>query len=212
MREASAIEPLPDKAAFRRRMEQVRADLSESLRAQQSAFVCRMAADRLEVLRRRKGQPLVLLGYLPYRGELDLRPLLQDCRRHGDIVLAPRIDKTSRRMRLLEIRRAQDEVPGSWGIPEPAADLPEWPENRLGGIDVVLVPGLAFDPAGGRIGYGGGFYDRLLERFGAAGAKPELWALAFDGQVVDQVPMEPHDFLLDLLIVPAGMTNITGRA
>ncbi len=114
-------------------------------------------------------------------------------------------------MRLLQMRRAEDEEPGSWGIPEPKAELPEWPEKRLAEIDVAFVPGLAFDRKGGRIGYGGGFYDRLLERFEASRAKPMLWALAYDEQIVEEVPMEPHDLRAELLIVPSGMTSTTDR-
>lgn len=212
MREASGIEPVADKAELRRRMERIREELPQSLRPSLSAAVCGLAASRLDALRERKRKPLVVLGYLPFRGELDVRPLLAECRLRGDIVLAPRIEKGTRRMRLLEMRDAADEVSGSWGVPEPKAELPEWPEERLGELDVVLVPGLAFDLKGGRVGYGGGFYDRLAERFRAAGAKPGYWALAFDEQVAEEVPMEPHDFRLELLIVPAGMTNMSGNA
>ncbi|OWR33003.1 5-formyltetrahydrofolate cyclo-ligase [Saccharibacillus sp. O23] len=192
-------------------MEQARAGLSEEIRNSASSEVCRSAADRLDTLRERKGRPLVVLGYLPYRGELEIRPLLEECRRRGDVVLAPRIERGTRFMRLLEMRRAEDEEPGSWGIPEPKAELPEWPEERLAEIDVAFIPGLAFDRKGGRIGYGGGFYDRLTERLEACRAKPLLWALAYDEQIVEEVPMEPHDFRSELLIVPSGTTNTTDR-
>ncbi|MEJ8306625.1 5-formyltetrahydrofolate cyclo-ligase [Saccharibacillus sacchari] len=212
MREASGIEPVADKVELRRRMERIREELPQSLRPLCSTTVCGLAASRLGALRERKGKPLVVLGYLSFRSELDVRPLLAECRLRGDIVLAPRIEKGTRRMRLLEMSDATDEASGSWSIPEPKPELPEWPEERLGDIDVVLVPGLAFDLKGGRIGYGGGFYDRLAQRFQVAGAKPGYWALAFDEQVVEEVPMEPHDFRLELLIVPAGMTNMTGNA
>ncbi|WP_281175747.1 5-formyltetrahydrofolate cyclo-ligase [Saccharibacillus sacchari] len=197
---------------LRRRMERIREEVPQSLRPLYSAAVCELAASRLDTLRERKGKPLVVLGYLSFRSELDVRPLLAECRMRGDIVLAPRIEKGTRRMRLLEMSDAADEVPGSWGIPEPKAELPEWPEERLGELDAVLVPGLAFDLKGGRIGYGGGFYDCLAERFLVAGAAPAYWALAFDEQLVAEVPMEPHDFRLELLIVPAGMTSTTGNA
>ncbi|OWA34394.1 5-formyltetrahydrofolate cyclo-ligase [Saccharibacillus sp. O16] len=192
-------------------MEQARAAISPEARSRASIEVCRLAADRLDTLRERKGRPLVLLGYLPYRGELDIRPLLEVCRAQGDVTLAPRIVKGTRSMRLLHMHGAEDEETGSWGIPEPREALPEWPEERLADLDVVLVPGLAFDWKGGRIGYGGGFYDRLSERLEASGAAPLHWALAYEEQVIDEVPMEPHDFRVELLIVPSGMTNTTDR-
>lgn len=212
MREASGIEPVADKAELRRRMEQIRGELPESSRSIASTAVCRLAASRMDILRERKGKPLVILGYLSFRSELDVRPLLAECRRCGDTVLAPRIETASRRMRLLAMNDAEDEERGSWGIPEPRAELPEWPETKLGDIDVVLVPGLSFDLSGGRMGYGGGFYDRLAQRFLAADATPAYWGLAFNAQVVEEVPMEPHDFRLELLIAPTGMTSTTGSA
>lgn len=192
-------------------MEQARANLSEEIRDRAAFEVCRLAAARLDTLRERKGRPLVVLGYLPYRAELEIRPLLEECRLRGDVVLAPRIRRGTRFMRLLEMHRAEDEAPGSWGIPEPLDDLPEWPEERLAEIDVVFIPGLAFDRKGGRVGYGGGFYDRLMERFEARGAKPMLWALAYDEQMVEEVPMEPHDCRAELLIVPSGAMNMIDR-
>ena len=64
-------------------------------------------------------------------------------------------------------------------------------------IDTVLIPGSVFDPSGGRLGYGGGFYDRFLTE---AAPRAIRLGVAFELQLVDQVPMEPHDQYMDILV------------
>lgn len=84
----------------------------------------------------------------------------------------------------------------SFGILEPTGK--EFQDFQT--IDLILIPGLAFDKNGGRIGFGRGFYDRLLKN-------PTLvnvpkWGLAFKAQIVEAVPMEPHDVMLDAVLAP----------
>lgn len=80
---------------------------------------------------------------------------------------------------------------GKFGIPEP--ENPIWAEADE--LDLILVPGVAFDRAGGRIGRGGGFYDRLLPQYNAIRA-----GICFDFQCLEKIPSEPHDGLMDVLI------------
>ncbi|MFB7548000.1 5-formyltetrahydrofolate cyclo-ligase [Streptomyces sp. NPDC056154] len=75
--------------------------------------------------------------------------------------------------------------------------------------DVVLLPGLAVDARGMRLGRGGGSYDRVLARLAAAGAHPALIVLLYDNEVVARVPEEPHDHPVDAVVTPA-MTRRTG--
>jgi len=89
---------------------------------------------------------------------------------------------------------SQDCVTGRFGVLEPAGHCPKAELNRL---DFALVPGLAFDNAGRRLGRGKGYYDRLLERF--RGTK---CGVAFDFQVVAELPEEPHDVKLNCLATP----------
>lgn len=86
--------------------------------------------------------------------------------------------------------------PGAFGIPEPA---PEAPRVTADEIDLWLVPGVAFTAAGGRLGRGGGFYDRALamRRPGAP-----AWGVCFDEQVVDALPAEAHDVPVDRVVAP----------
>ncbi|MGB0652038.1 MAG: 5-formyltetrahydrofolate cyclo-ligase [Thermoplasmatota archaeon] len=74
---------------------------------------------------------------------------------------------------------------GAFGLMEPRADLPVVAPEE---VELAVVPGLAWDAAGGRLGQGGGFFDRLLPHLGGP-----AWGVGFDCQVVDEVPREPHD-------------------
>ena len=87
-------------------------------------------------------------------------------------------------------------LPGKFGIPEPCADA------SLAGneFDLILVPGLAFDLRGGRLGRGKGFYDRFLAK--AHGLRA---GLCFDDQIVGDVPLEPHDLRMDFVITPSSV-------
>ncbi|MEU3682380.1 5-formyltetrahydrofolate cyclo-ligase [Streptomyces sp. NPDC048405] len=71
--------------------------------------------------------------------------------------------------------------------------------------DVVLMPGVAVDGRGLRLGRGGGSYDRVLARLAAAGARPALLVLLYDGEVVARVPAEPHDRPVDAVVTPSGV-------
>ncbi|MET8217028.1 5-formyltetrahydrofolate cyclo-ligase [Streptomyces hirsutus] len=82
--------------------------------------------------------------------------------------------------------------------------------ERLGpdavtGADVVLLPGLAVDARGMRLGRGGGSYDRVLDRLGRAGAHPALVVLLYDTEVLDRVPEEPHDRPVHAVVTPSGV-------
>ncbi len=87
-----------------------------------------------------------------------------------------------------------DVVPGKFGIREGA---PSCPEISLNQLDLLLVPGVAFDSQGRRLGRGKGFYDRLL-----AATRGTKCGVAFDEQLVPAVPVEPHDVVLDCILTP----------
>ncbi|MFB7085495.1 5-formyltetrahydrofolate cyclo-ligase [Streptomyces sp. NPDC056296] len=96
---------------------------------------------------------------------------------------------------------------GRMALSEPAGE-------RLGPdsvteADVVLLPGLAVDGRGMRLGRGGGSYDRVLARLDRAGARPALLVLLYDSEVVAQVPAEPHDRPVDAVVTPSGVRRFT---
>jgi 5-formyltetrahydrofolate cyclo-ligase len=116
----------------------------------------------------------------------------------GGTLLLPRIVRTPQRH--LELHAvgdpARDLIAGPWGIREP--DPQRCPRMTLADATCVLVPGVAFDATGARLGYGGGFYDRLLA---TAPTVPRI-AAAFDLQLVDAVPVDAHDLRVDRVITP----------
>ena len=108
----------------------------------------------------------------------------------------PRVDKETQQLQLHRVHQLDELVAGGWDIREPHADAKIVTPNEL---DFILVPGVAFDRAGFRIGYGKGFYDKLL--FAVSPASTRLSA-AFDCQIVDAVPNEAHDQRVDIIITP----------
>jgi 5-formyltetrahydrofolate cyclo-ligase len=139
----------------------------------------------------------VVFGYASFGSELETRPLLKQVLASGRTLVLPRVDREARRLALHEVRDLDAELrPGTWGIPEPVPA-----RCRLAapeGIDFVLVPGLVFDTNGGRIGYGAGYYDRLLGSW--PDVAPPLVAAAFDLQVVPAVPVLPTDRRVDFVV------------
>lgn len=196
------------KKELRRRMLDIRARISEQSRTEQSRAAC-LHAERevLAPLRERRGGRLNVCCYVSFRDEPDTRPLLEGCIARGDRLLVPKIG-ANRTLSLHGINGEKDLAPGIWGIPEPAGHTALWPPARYPDIDVVVVPGLAFDLNGGRIGFGAGYYDRLVDelarRSGGTG-KVVLSALALEELITPAaIPLERHDFRLDLLLTANG--------
>lgn len=137
-----------------------------------------------------------VLLYAAVHGEVDTCPLAQAAWRDGKRLFLPSPRPTDLALAPVTWRQGVALVPGPYGIPVPAEGAPP----GLGDIDLVVVPGLAFDRTGGRMGSGLGYYDRWL------GAHPEAvpLGLAHSWQVVAVVPMAPHDVPLAWLATPDG--------
>jgi 5-formyltetrahydrofolate cyclo-ligase len=137
----------------------------------------------------------VVLLTLPFGSEWDTTLVLSSALEQGKTVAVPRVNEERRMLEIHAVCDAAREVaPGFRGIPEPNADCPSVP---LASIDWVLVPGVAFDAEGRRMGYGGGYYDRLLPLFERRAARV---AGAFEVQLVDRVPAAPHDATIDAIV------------
>ena len=135
-----------------------------------------------------------VLAILPYRSEWDATLVVRAALADGKIVAAPRVDPAARMLRALRVTSIDDDVEAGFrGIPEPRAHCEEIALDRF---DVVIVPGVAFDARGGRLGYGGGFYDRLLP----AMPRAERIAGAFELQIVAHVPAARHDVSVDWIV------------
>jgi len=136
------------------------------------------------------------------RGEVDLLPLVELALSIGKRAVFPRADRSGGTLTFHAVASAGDLLSGAFGVPEPPADPARF--TPLHEIDLLLVPGVAFDARGGRLGFGGGFYDRLLSSVPpSAGSRPLAVGLAFECQVVPKVPTEPSDRRVDALVTEA---------
>lgn len=132
-----------------------------------------------------------IYGYLSYNQEVRTEPILQHALQDGKRVAVPKVFGDE--MRFLWIDDLNSVAPGAFNIPEPIADEPVAHDPTA----LVLMPGLAFDAEGHRLGYGGGFYDRYL----ANEPNHPLVALCYDFQMLDHLETETHDIPVDLVIV-----------
>ncbi|HXX85782.1 MAG TPA: 5-formyltetrahydrofolate cyclo-ligase [Casimicrobiaceae bacterium] len=138
-----------------------------------------------------------ILLTLPFGSEWDTRPLAMEALAQGKAVALPRINLEHRMLdACLVLDLALDVAPGYRLIPEPGAHCEAIDPAE---IDWALVPGVAFDSAGRRLGYGGGYYDRLLPLLRT---DAQRIAGAFDLQIVERVPAAPHDLPVRAVITP----------
>jgi 5-formyltetrahydrofolate cyclo-ligase len=185
-----------EKQALRRLIRDRLAAIPEGLRRERSRQSCEILRQQ-PVWRRARA----VLFYAPLPSELDLSFLMEEALREKRLVALPRFHAGNGEYEAVLVTRAGECAPGRFGIVEPGEGCPVLPGNRL---DLALVPGVAFDPLGHRLGRGRGYYDRLLAM--AGGVK---CGVAFDEQVADHVPVEPHDVTLDCLLTPTRWQEVS---
>ncbi|HEV8553541.1 MAG TPA: 5-formyltetrahydrofolate cyclo-ligase [Casimicrobiaceae bacterium] len=137
----------------------------------------------------------VVCAYASFGSEFDTAAFCSDVIAAGKRLLLPRINRAARMLELREVKNLGDDlVAGVWGICEPAERCPI---VRSSAVEFLLVPGVAFTATGERLGYGGGFYDRLLS---GLNAKTPRVAAAFALQLVDSIPTGPNDQRVHLVV------------
>ena len=159
-----------------------------------------MTEQQIEEASRRLGQLFVetkqyrnaktIYGYLPYNQEVRTVPMLERALADGKRVAVPKVYGDE--MKFIYLTDLAQVEKGYAGIPEPIADGPVADDPNA----LVLMPGLAFDQEGHRIGYGGGFYDKFL----AAEPNHPTVALCYDFQMVDQIPTDDYDIPVDCVL------------
>jgi 5-formyltetrahydrofolate cyclo-ligase len=137
--------------------------------------------------------PTVIAGYHPLAEEADPRGFLEVAASRGRVVALPRVEDGS--LVLRRWRPGDALEPGRFPVLEPRPDAPA---IAPADVDLCLVPGLAFDHRGHRLGYGHGYYDRFLRSVPRAARV----GIAFDLQVWDEVPTEVHDVAMGWLVTP----------
>ena len=131
-----------------------------------------------------------IYGYLPYNQEVRTVPMLEQALKDGKKVAVPKVYGDE--MKFLYLDDLTKVSKGYAGIPEPIADGPVADDQTA----LVLMPGLAFDPQGHRIGYGGGFYDKFL----AAEPNHPTLALCYEFQMLPELHTEEHDIPVDTVL------------
>jgi 5-formyltetrahydrofolate cyclo-ligase len=135
-----------------------------------------------------------VLGYVPLEDEVNLRPLLTELLHRGWPLALPRIASDGRLMLHAVRNLDEDLVMGRWSIEEPRRELPlVMPPD----LDVVIVPGRAFGPEGGRLGRGKAYYDRLLGQTRAVRI-----AVAYEEQILEDLAAETTDEPMDRILTP----------
>ncbi len=127
--------------------------------------------------------------YLGFGSEIDTMSYIQEFINEGKHIFIPRTDIKTKKMEAVEITSLEGLKENKYGILEP-----EFCKNNL---DLIILPGVAFDLVGKRIGYGGGYYDRYLENIDKKIIKV---ALIYDFQLLENVPAEEHDIKADYII------------
>ncbi len=173
----------------------------QELRKQISARRKALDADWLQAASARVGDNLLSTDvfqkaktvalYMAFGGEVDLSPLFSSCWKLGKRTCIPVFNAELKLYEMAEITADTSFRSGRYGIKEPISPALCPKES----IDLMAVPGLAFDPSGNRLGRGGGYYDRLLEGFKGVAA-----AVAFDFQILSEVPFADHDKPVDFII------------
>ncbi len=136
-----------------------------------------------------------ILLYCPLSDEIDIQPLIAQALKARKQVALPRFSNRSATYTAARIEDAKrDLVKGKYEVMEPAGHCPAHALNQL---DLTLVPGVAFDDTGRRLGRGKGYYDRMLSQI--TGFK---MGVAFDWQACEGVPTESHDVILDCILTP----------
>jgi 5-formyltetrahydrofolate cyclo-ligase len=187
----SPADPSADKKSLRRQVALSRDSIPTEIRIKKDLAI----EERLTGLKAFK-ESLATLFYAAFRSEVATEKLIRLSLSGRRVTVLPRVDNAYGILKLYKIADWSDLVPGSWGILEPL----EAKETEIGidDIDIVLAPGVAFDSNCNRLGYGKGFYDKLLSR--KKGLNPLVIGLAYEEQIVNTLPCNPHDIKMDIII------------
>ena len=138
----------------------------------------------------------ITMLYISCPGEVSSRNIITYCLDHRKIIVLPAFDPQKFRIRLFKIDNVEKDLkPGSRGMLEP--DTARCKSVPVECLDIAIIPGIAFDEKGGRIGSGEGYYDRFIPKLPITTRKVSI---AFEDQIIPQAPMESHDKHVDIII------------
>jgi 5-formyltetrahydrofolate cyclo-ligase len=178
------------KKAIRKEVIKKRDEISPDIKSVKDALI----KERLSTLPEFISAKTVFF-YASFRSEVETLNMIEESLKIGKRVVLSKVDKERHMLRLYEIKDISELSPGYMGIPEPFLS----DDKRIGldDIDLVIIPGAAFDYSGNRLGYGGGYYDILLSE---SKKKIPIIALAYEEQLVDIISSETHDVRVDMIV------------
>ncbi|MBY0754620.1 5-formyltetrahydrofolate cyclo-ligase [Clostridium sardiniense] len=142
--------------------------------------------------------------YIGFGSEINTKIIIREALNSGKEVYVPKVIKKD--MILIKIDSLENLVTSSYGILEPIGDKSNLDVNKL---ELIVMPGVAFDKSGNRLGYGGGYYDKFLEQNKIECKKI---ALSYDFQVLEKLEVEEHDIKVDLIITENQIINIKNKS
>ena len=154
-----------------------------------------------------------VLAYMSFGAEFASGAWVQQALQDGKQVLLPRVNSSTKQLELFQVADLQRDIaPGKWDIPEPQPQRCRKADDSER-IDFILLPGVAFSRDGSRLGYGGGFYDKLLARIApdSGDRHPALVAAAFSLQLVKEIPQEATDRKVDWLLTENEVINCSAE-
>lgn len=200
--------PLDEMGAFRQRKQVIREQAHANRKAQPDKDeVSQAICDRFAALPEYAAAGVVMF-YVDVRTEVRTRNYLATALGHGKKIVVPYCVEGE--LELFHLERMEELSVGAYKILEPRAELRALPQKRVDvtELDLIMVPGVAFDRSGGRMGHGFGYYDKLLEH-----ARPTapLVALAFECQLFPEIPTQAHDIFMDKIVTEAAIYPGRGR-
>lgn len=183
------------KRSIRSEILELRNSLSEREITEKSLLIC----DKLFTIDEIANAKIFFI-YSNIQSEVETSCIIETLLDQGKTVALPRIEDLDTPMALHAIDSLNNLQSGPFGIPEPHHEDPVVPEKD---VDVAIIPGIAFDESGWRLGWGGGFYDRFLSKTSAISL-----GLAFEVQITDKLPIEMHDKQVDYIITEKRIIKI----
>ena len=184
------------KTALRRQIGEMREKISLAVRTVESMELCARLEPQLRSAH-------TILFYAPLPEELDVWPLLEKFLATGKVCALPVFNRATKNYVARRVKNLETDVAiGHFNVSEPLPACEEIPFNRF---DLILVPGVAFDLQGNRLGRGKGFYDQILSA--ASGMK---CGVAYEFQLLEKIPAEAHDMRVNFIATPTRCVKAAG--
>ncbi len=179
------------KAELRKELLKIRSAINEVEAYKKSRKICESIINTKEFK-----DAAYIFAYMPTKNEVSILPVVEAALALGKRVAFPRCLDKNGRMAFFEITSYDDFVSGAFNIKEPKPECPQLDIIGESITGIMLVPGVGFDEGKNRLGYGGGYYDRYI------GAEKSVCyiAPAYEMQVVESIPTEPHDRPVDMIV------------